>query len=445
MKKEHDAKACDEYQGLSRRSFMGLSATAAVAAGMPSWFPKVSFANDFAAPCPPCPMINLFGRGGWDGLSICVPYADAEYYNIRPPSGSLAYDAPGSGTNRACRDLNGFFGWPEVMANAMNPAWKDTNLAFVNAVGYTSNHSYSHFVGQHQLEVGQPAPPLSLSSGWLGRHLESRPTPVACQSDPILRALALSIAKPRSMIGGVDCISTPTPGNYNLTGPSNSITERLQVLLDMYTADGVYTDVAEQTVATIGELQKVDFDTYQSAVPAFPYPNTSIGRTFKSIAAILNNPIQLQVEAFTVDFGGWDTHSDQDPHNLAGGRMYVRMQLLADALGAFYLDMRARSNLNWLLSAMTEFGRTAMENASMGTDHAKGNCMFLMGGPIKGGIYGTWPGLDNLTGGGDDLPITTDIRYVFGEVIQKCVGNGNNLSHIFPNFPIDPVNFLGFL
>jgi len=444
-----DHQGCREYQRLSRRKFMGMSTTAAVAAGLPAWFPKISMASDnsgLAVPCPPCPIINVFGRGGWDGLSICIPYADPEYYNIRPMNQTLAYDPPGSGTNRTCSDLDGYFGWPQIMERWLGIPWQDNRLAFVHAMGYTTNHSYSHFVGQHQLEVGQPSPPPTLRTGWLGRHLESRGTPLSCQTDPILRGLALDIAKHRVMVGGVDCIATPDPANYDLTGPVPSIADRLQVLLDFYTAEGTYTEVAEQTVATIAELQKVDFDSYQSTIRAFQYPQTPIGQSMRAIAAILNNPVKLNVEAFTVDFGGWDHHSQEDPHNLFfNGRMYTRMRDLSEALGVFYMDMRTRFNLNWILNAMTEFGRTAMENASNGTDHAKGNCMFLMGGRVKGGVYGNWPGLDNLTGGGDDIPITTDVRLVFAEVIDKCLGNATNFPYIFPNYTVNPNDYLGFL
>jgi uncharacterized protein (DUF1501 family) len=59
---------------------------------------------------------------------------------------------------------------------------------------------------------------------------------------------------------------------------------------------------------------------------------------------------------------------------------------------------------------MSEFGRTAKENGNRGTDHGHANCMFVMGGDVKGGrVYGTWPGLaEHQLNEGRDLALTTD-------------------------------------
>jgi uncharacterized protein (DUF1501 family) len=66
---------------------------------------------------------------------------------------------------------------------------------------------------------------------------------------------------------------------------------------------------------------------------------------------------------------------------------------------------------------MSEFGRTAKENGDRGTDHGHANCMFVMGGDIKGGkVYGKWPGLQShQLYEGRDLFLTTDFRDVLGE------------------------------
>jgi len=96
---------------------------------------------------------------------------------------------------------------------------------------------------------------------------------------------------------------------------------------------------------------------------------------------------------------------------------------------------------------MSEFGRTARENGNRGTDHGHANAMFVIGGQTRGGkVYGDWPGLDagNLYEG-RDLALTTDFRDVFGEVTQKHLAGGANLSKIFPGHAASAAKFRGVL
>jgi uncharacterized protein (DUF1501 family) len=85
------------------------------------------------------------------------------------------------------------------------------------------------------------------------------------------------------------------------------------------------------------------------------------------------------------------------------------------------------------LVTMSEFGRTARENGNRGTDHGHANCMFVMGGPVKGGkVYGQWPGLENeQLYENRDLALTTDFRDVLGELVSTHMGN-RSLDSVFP-------------
>jgi uncharacterized protein (DUF1501 family) len=92
---------------------------------------------------------------------------------------------------------------------------------------------------------------------------------------------------------------------------------------------------------------------------------------------------------------------------------------------------------------MSEFGRTARENGTGGTDHGHANAMFVLGGEVKGGkVYGKWPGLDNdQLNEGRDLALTTDFRDVLGEVVSGTLG-ASNLDVVFPGAQLSPKNFL---
>jgi uncharacterized protein (DUF1501 family) len=84
---------------------------------------------------------------------------------------------------------------------------------------------------------------------------------------------------------------------------------------------------------------------------------------------------------------------------------------------------------------MSEFGRTARENGSRGTDHGHANSMFVMGGGVKGGkIYGKWPGLQKeQLYEGRDLALTTDFRDVLGELVSGHLGN-TGVKNVFPGY-----------
>jgi hypothetical protein len=84
----------------------------------------------------------------------------------------------------------------------------------------------------------------------------------------------------------------------------------------------------------------------------------------------------------------------------------------------------------------SEFGRRVRQNGSAGTDHGYGNPLLVLGGPVNGRrIYGQWLGLDPqvLSPYFGDIPVTTDFRRVFSELIIRRMGN-NRLGDVFPGY-----------
>jgi uncharacterized protein (DUF1501 family) len=103
-------------------------------------------------------------------------------------------------------------------------------------------------------------------------------------------------------------------------------------------------------------------------------------------------------------------------------------------LSAFYTDLGAGMARVTVL-VYTEFGRRVAENGSAGTDHGTGNLAYLMGGGVNGGqVISDWPGLvpGNLEYG-EDLKITTDLRSVISELLNKRLG-GTDVGTVFPGF-----------
>jgi len=150
----------------------------------------------------------------------------------------------------------------------------------------------------------------------------------------------------------------------------------------------------------------------------------------------------IGLEVAFMDIGGWDTHANQ---GAARGQLALRLQEFGQGIEAFYRDLGDLIR-NVVILTMTEFGRMVRQNGSGGTDHGHASCLFVLGGPVKGGkVYGKWPGLaPEQLYEGRDLALTTDFRDVFAEVAAHHLGAGN-LGMIFPGFEPNLGNFCGFI
>jgi uncharacterized protein (DUF1501 family) len=157
----------------------------------------------------------------------------------------------------------------------------------------------------------------------------------------------------------------------------------------------------------------------------------------RQIAQLLK--ANLGVEAAFTDVSGWDTHQNQGGVN---GQLANRLSDFSASLAAFWRDLGDDAG-NVTLVTMSEFGRTAHENGTGGTDHGHANAMFVLGGNVKGGkVYGRWPGLENeQLNEGRDLALTTDFRQVLGEVVTQTLG-AENLEMVFPGARLNRGSFL---
>src|SRR5262245_25379413 len=131
MDDQHDEIdcGCDEYNQLSRRHFLAGAATISTAALYPAWLPKVVLAETYAANRDV--IVSIFQRGGADGLSLCVPFGDQEYYTARP---TLGIPDPNSSSSTKVTALDNFFGLPPSMAGLL-PAYAARDLLVVHATG----------------------------------------------------------------------------------------------------------------------------------------------------------------------------------------------------------------------------------------------------------------------------------------------------------------------
>jgi uncharacterized protein (DUF1501 family) len=413
--------------GITRRGFMKGGALAVVGtSAIPSFLTRSVIAEMTTAAANKKKLVVLFQRGAADGLNIVVPYQEKNYYAMRP---SIAIQ------KNQVLDLDGFFGLHPSMAS-FKPLYDQGQLAIIHAAG-SPDMSRSHFDAQDYMESGTPGVKVT-EDGWLNRALREE---VLLGKPSAFRAVALGTQVPRTLQGKVPAIAVNNLADCSVggRGPQTSpISNAFQAMYDE-SSDAVLHGTGQETFEAVKMLKAADPSKYQPAA-GVDYPKTPFGNSLKQVAQLMK--ANLGVEAAFSDIGGWDTHQNQGNAN---GQLANRLKEFSDTIAAFWKDMGDDAE-NITLVTMSEFGRTARQNGTGGTDHGHANVMFVLGGQVKGGkVYGKWPGLANeQLNEGRDLTVTTDFRRVLGEAAYKTLGS-KNLEVVFPGSQVNPGQFLNFI
>ncbi|ARU55458.1 hypothetical protein OLMES_1381 [Oleiphilus messinensis] len=365
-------------------------------------------------------VVILFQRGGCDGLNTCIPYGDSAYYSLRP---TIAV-APPSSNSASALDLDGYFGLHPGLQSLM-PIWDAGDLAVMPAVHYPDG-SRSHFDSQQYIESGYSSRNLD---GWLNRYLQMTPGP----GD--MRAVSFGSDLAQALRGDVTVSSIEDLNSFDLGIPqsdSDRLLGNLSAVYDQLSTEGrasreLVKRFGSRLIHDMSALRDIDASTYVPENGA-QYPSHSTGRQLQQVAQLIKSGVGL--EAATVSIGGWDTHSNQGGGEATGGH-YRSHTRFAESIGAFYQDLGNRMS-DVILLTCTEFGRTAQENGSRGTDHGYASTWFALGGGIRGGVYGAWPGLatDQLHDG-RYLEMSLDYRNVFGDILTQHMLT-NNLELVLP-------------
>jgi uncharacterized protein (DUF1501 family) len=379
-----------------------------------TWMSRLAFAPQNTAPRGDT-LVVVFLRGAADVLNMVVPHGEDAYYQLRPSLGIARPDDSRAKKEERAVDLDGFFGLHPNMYPLID-AWTDQQLAIIHACG-APDESRSHFKAMELMERGvedERGP----ASGWIGRHLATLNTG---NSSP-LRAVGMGTNPQRSLSGSVPVSALRSIVDFHLGGDQQALAQIRAALNIVYQDDAMGQD----TLSIMDTLEKLDPLTYQSKIP---YPDSEFGLALKQTAMLIKAEVGLEVSA--IDLGGWDTHFAQGSVN---GLMPNLMKDLAEGLAAFHTDMQ--DHMNQLTTVtMSEFGRRASENGSLGTDHGHGSMMMVLGGNVDGGkVHGEWPGLeDGQMIGPGDLAVTTDYRDVLSEVLTKRLNNPAT-NEIFPEY-----------
>ena len=378
-------------------------------------------------------LVVIFLRGGADGLNLIVPHGEPEYYKLRP---DLAIARPKAGDANSAVDLDGRFGLHPKL-KALKPWFDNRSAVAIHAVGYDRN-TRSHFEEQDTWETAAVGSHIG-TDGWLNRHLASS------EGHGVVRALAIGNSLPRILRGKANAYAIRDINDLAIPGKSDQREATFAALASAYggeTTAGSSEMVrvaGRETLEGIKVISAVTKEPYKSAAN---YPgNNGLASKLKQAARLIKADIGLEV--VQVDLDGWDTHQYQGRG--ADGPLANLAGQLGEAMAAFAQDLGDRLN-DCLVLTLSDFGRTAAENGTDGTDHGWGNMMLAMGGPIlrrQGDAkeMGTFPGLaPEQLHEKRDLMHTTDFRDVIAEAVGGHLGN-RNLGAVLPGYAVKRVGF----
>src|SRR5882762_7753661 len=358
-------------------------------------------------------VIAIFQRGAVDGLNMIVPHGESEYYRLRP---TIAIPQPGRGSNGSTIDLDGFFGLHPSMA-PLKPLWDNHSLAIVHACGSPDN-TRSHFDAQDYMESATPGVKAT-RDGWLNRYLQ-----VSSEARNPLRGVALARTMPRSLEGLAPALAIGSVDEFGVHGAAAAFEEQYEGA-----SDRLLSAAGNDAFAAMRTLRRAAGVPYRPAT-GVEYPTTPFGKALAEIARLAKADVGLEV-AFT-ELGNWDHHVNEGG---ATGQIALRLDEFSRGLAALAADLGDRL-ADTVIVTMSEFGRAIAENGNGGTDHGHGNAMMVIGGNVRGGVHGRWPGLsDAHRFEGRDLAVTTDFRDVFSEIVVGHLGVPRAaLSRIFPGY-----------
>lgn len=329
-------------------------------------------------------LVMLELKGGNDSLNTFVPYTDRAYFDLRPtiaipPDQVIALDDR-IGLNPALA--------------ALVPAWSAGELGLVQGLGYPQPNR-SHFRSIEIWDTGS-ASNEHLDSGWLARALAGRPSSGHAVDGIVLGGNA-------SPLTGSGINTVVMRNIHSLLRQAGRIDSH-----EVTTANPALQHILAVQSAIHRAADQIRTGLRHSNPELDGFPRTQIGRHLEDAARLILANVSAPV--IKVSLGGFDTHGRQRRQHDS------QLRKLAGALAAFRDNMMAHRR--WgdvMVMSYSEFGRRAAENGSQGTDHGTAATHLVMGGRVRGGLFGDAPALDQLDRG--DLVFTTDFRRLYNSVL----------------------------
>jgi len=399
----HGSSCCRSRREFLRAGLLGLG----IGMRLPYVFERTALAiaseacGDDREAHPERIMVIVELAGGNDGLNTVVPYRQDAYYKLRP---TLAIKA------QATLKLTDDIGLHPAMTG-FKALWDAGQLAIIPGCSYPQPNR-SHFTAMAYWHTAVPHGVES--NGWVGRFTDAAwPQSAPNQIVNIAARQSLAVqaqhhapvvfSDPERFVRAGDP-SQESVYNTMLAHQSESTSQTLAFV----------KDIARTAADSAGKVREA-IKRYSTPISyGTEGAAASLATDLRKVAALLHAGFPTRV--YYVSLGGFDTHANQS----------VTQQLLlmyvADALEGFLKDVKRLGRASDVaVMLFTEFGRRVAQNQSQGTDHGTATPMYLVGAPVKGGIYGQYPSLDTLDENGD-LLMTTDFRRVYATMIKEWMG-----------------------
>jgi uncharacterized protein (DUF1501 family) len=384
---------------MNRRNFLGLGVAGAglYALGRPT-NPLAALEGGLDGPLGKDEKILIIVQmsGGNDGLNTLVPFGDPEYARARRRIGIAKKDV---------RQLEAGMGLHPSL-KGLSELYKAKKLAVLQGVGYP-NPNRSHF---KSMDIWHAADPTGrdMRYGWLGRALDEVERNAAN-----IPELSINFAEnPPLSLNGLSYkpVSFRDPFSYRFAGSKDQ--------------DKAFKKISkekgETKVSVLESLRRTAVDAEKSSVSVrskaqayktpVKYPRSQLSGSLRTVAGLIAGGLPTRV--YYCYHNGFDTHAGQ------ANRHANLLTQMDQAIAAFQKDL-ARLGLEdrVCLMAFSEFGRRVKENQSQGTDHGTAGVSFVVGGSVRGGLYGEPPSLTDLLKGGD-LKHGIDFRSLYADLLE---------------------------
>ena len=289
-------------------------------------------------------------------------------------------------------------------------------VAVLQGIGYP-NPIRSHFRSMDIWHTAEPA--KMITDGWLGRAIRD----LDPHKENVLTAVNFGRGLPRALAAlGVSVASVGNLDSYGvLTGivGEDQRTEALDIFARMYSpliGTGPANDYLSQT--GLDALKGADIlstapQRYSSTVE---YNGDYFSQWVKNIAQVHLSDFGTRILYTGLKPGGFDFHANA---NTTFPKLWAEV---SNTVSDLYEDLKEHhANEEVVILMFTEFGRRVRDNGS-GTDHGSGSVAFVIGDPVKGGLYGQYPSLepDKLDEG--DLQWNNDFRSTYATLLEEWMG-----------------------